>query len=126
MRSLEDLARAKKYHPEFLAETKPNVPLLLATLSFIQAEPRLWDQSTFIPWPQFDAQGQECGTACCFAGNALLLAGFKRLTNPQDIKRRAAKVLGLDYVDASRLFYAGNRLYEIAEMVEDLIAGQAP
>lgn len=47
----------------------PNVALLRQMLAHIEAHPETWDQAT---WRNPDA---ECGTACCFAGWAVTLAG---------------------------------------------------
>lgn len=78
--------------------TTPNAELAYAVLDHIDANPRSWDQNTW--W---------CGTAACFGGHAILLAGgeiqFGKGGNlavtglPElaglDIDDAALKVLGL-------------------------------
>jgi hypothetical protein len=49
--------------------TTVNKELLKRTLQHIEDNPETWDQAT---WRNPDA---ECGTACCFAGWAVTLAG---------------------------------------------------
>jgi hypothetical protein len=49
-------------------KTTPNVELLDKTLAYIEEHPKEWQQGSWV-----------CETAACFAGNALLLSGLKRM-----------------------------------------------
>jgi hypothetical protein len=54
----------------------PNFPLLDATLAYTREHRDSWDQGTWAR-PRFDRDRNVCGTACCFAGNALIVSGYR-------------------------------------------------
>lgn len=56
--------------PNAVFPTLPNTKLLLSTLAATSAQPERLDQAIWWPKPG-------CGTACCFAGNALQIAGIR-------------------------------------------------
>ena len=106
----------------------PNTAELVAIYQYIKAHREEWDQS-------FWAQKTACGTAYCFAGFAIARAGaepdwdrsyyvprtdFCTLSNGETrlIDGYAQDLLGLDSKQADDLFYAGNSLDDIREMIE--------
>jgi hypothetical protein len=125
---------------------KPNVELLRATLAHIEAHPETWNQQMW---------SNECGTAFCFAGHAVVLSGctvnpereqvlldtvpaefhdtFREITggwNPP-IALAAAVLLGLYDTDAIgrsqtiRLFNGDNTLEDLRSMVAELCGQDA-
>jgi hypothetical protein len=54
----------------------PNFPLLDATLAYTREHQDSWDQSVWA-LPRFDRDRNVCGTACCFAANALIVSGYR-------------------------------------------------
>lgn len=51
-----------------MSDPVPNVELLDRTLQYIEDHPEEWNQGEWV-----------CNTAACFAGNALLLQGLRRI-----------------------------------------------
>lgn len=114
-----------------------NVDLLRQTLEHIETHPELWDQ---MHW----AHQTACGTAYCFAGTALMLAGkadfawygreldgltyASEMANGEDIHDAAAALLELDEEDAVELFCPDNDLGQLRDLVAKLtrLDGDAP
>lgn len=117
----------------------PNVPLMTATLTHIETHPEEWDQGDW---------RSRCGTACCFAGRAVLLHGGQfavrasgRVSpirvvppgaDPADesqwrcVAEYAAEILGIDGPDAFDdhavpLFSPYNDLDDLRRMVADFV-----
>lgn len=113
----------------------PNVEELRLGLKLTEeaAERGEWDQSDW--FVKYD-----CGTSCCFAGNLLLHHGYQpeflpdsavawTVTAPNGMKDvgvgvEAAMLLGLNKVQAERLFYAQNSLADLRSIVADLCEQQ--
>lgn len=123
----------------------PNVDLLNRTLAHIEANPDEWDQHTW-------RRKTECGTAMCFAGWAVTFSGgqwtepaveipdpigYDRshflTAEPEDyadeacnaaipVDDRACRVLGLTSKQADRLFWGGNTLADVREIVAEICA----
>jgi hypothetical protein len=107
-----------------------NVELLKRTLEFIEANPKEWDQKTW------------CGTSCCFAGHAAILAGSRRVEKAREpgalswahVRRPDGKLglvwevaereLGLDEWQASELFAADNTLADLRRIVGELVTDE--
>lgn len=105
-----------------------NKELLLETLQYIEEHPEKWNQKHWVP---------ECGTACCFAGRAALLAGATYPLWMRNAGRTATMVLpygaivsvsdyaagklGIDSKDADKLFDAKNTLEDLNLVVKQLI-----
>jgi len=138
-----------------------NEPLLRKTLDVIRSEHQFHVQGSWITLsneviesPEFKAASEGkgprlvvtpgvCGTAACFAGWAVHLAGweiaverggmalavpppgdipsFGRLGQRHTVEGAATHLLGLDYSDAEDLFNGSNSLCEIEDLVDDLI-----
>lgn len=122
-----------------IAPTKPNAELAYAVLDHIDANPKQWNQAEW--WIQTD-----CGTAACFAGWAVALAGHKvasRETYGYDaidgdentfISTVAARDLGLTEEctctegcgrqvaddNAARLFYGSNTRKDLGGLVAEI------
>lgn len=119
-----------------------NPNLMRRTLAHIEAHPEGWNQREWAT-----PRGEHgCGTAYCFAGHAVALAGGRidvstysvdiaslpedargRLMPPPDwtttyIRDAAVAVLGIDDVDASALFAARNTLDDLRYYVAELTA----
>lgn len=108
-----------------------NVDLLRQTMDHIEAQPENWDQ---LHW----ARRTPCGTAGCFAGTALMLAGQAEFTwstriddglifademlDGRDIGDAAQELLGLDMDDADGLFDPNNTLDQLRDWVAKLTA----
>lgn len=93
-------------------ELKVNVPLLRKTLEHITEHPEEWDQ---VVW----ARKTRCGTACCVAGTAVLIAGHE--INWDD---HAHAILNPDASRAYRTM-TGEWIEEVAKRELGLSAGQA-
>lgn len=140
--------------------TTPNVPLLRKTLEHIIAHPGEWDQGEWfidynemvhhyggvesLPgmireiWDAHAAQGNACGTAACFAGHAIQLAGNTITTHrsslngirgadidiDESIPECAQRLLGLDDRQAYDLFAASNGLETLKRHVRDITDGE--
>lgn len=102
-----------------------NTEELRAVLAHIKAHPKTWNQEHWA-WPT------PCGTAHCFAGHAVVRAGYHIVGQvahhptpgvPDEPARRVAKrILGLTDVEADRLFYCYNALEDLERIVEELCA----
>lgn len=109
-------------------ERAANVPLLYATLARVAMNPATWDQKTYV---------NECGTAFCFAGHALLEAGWTWHQDGQfwlspdrkvysDVTGNAAShVLGLTVDEQCDLYAAGNTLAQLHTRVRVVAENQA-
>jgi hypothetical protein len=107
---------------------------LKGTLEFIEAHPEQWNQEM---WGV--ANCANCTTSYCFAGWACVLAGdddfrwekawgenegretVRELADGESVKTAAARILGLDWEQASRLFDEHNTLPELRRIVKELI-----
>lgn len=117
----------------------PNVALLRQTLAHIEAHPEQWNQEMW---------ANECGTAFCFAGHAVLQAGCHILASREtvewstipseiataafplrgsapSIRAVAMRLLGLDDGQALTLFCGDNSLDDLERIVDDLCAESA-
>lgn len=100
-----------------------NVELLQETMQFINDHPEKHRQSSYF----------DCGTPLCFAGWAIVLAGYteeQAVTWPAHwaselcaIGWFAANLLGLTGAEAWTLFNAGNTRQMLDLMVKDLANG---
>jgi hypothetical protein len=113
-----------------------NAEKLDKVLAYIEANPKKWDQEEWVPRPVNDSY---CGTACCIAGNAALLAGCTPLEPDHpaaggflmygphggvvSVNAYAKDVLGLDADEADVLFSAGNSPDDLREIVAALKDG---
>jgi hypothetical protein len=104
----------------------PNVELLHRTLAHVEEHQDLWDQRHW-------ASHTPCGTAYCFAGTALMLAGkadftwcsraydgleyAEQMADGEDIDTAARELLGLDLLDGDALFAPQNTLDQLRELV---------
>lgn len=117
----------------------PNVDLLKRTLAYIEANERAWDQTV---WRRKDPV---CGTAMCFAGWAVTLAGDQWASEAveateirgdddsflvkigddrvQEVDDRAAELLGLTYEQVDLLFFSLNDLDDIRLIVGEICEG---
>jgi hypothetical protein len=106
-----------------------NAPLMLKTLDHIHEHPEEYDQGEW-------AARTACGTTACFAGTAVMIAGYDfdfrvyedvnatdKLTNGQFIREVARQELGLTMMQADALFYGGNTLKEVENLVSLIIDG---
>lgn len=98
-----------------------NIELLTATLDYIETNPATWNQQHY----------RHQGTLC-FAARAATLAGYRwkrpnAIADPymvdddgREIHCRtiAKRELGLDQLDATRLFDGGNTLARLRELVQ--------
>jgi hypothetical protein len=109
----------------------PNAAELVAIYQHIKANPETWDQETF-------ARKDACGTAYCVAGWAVVRAGYvpdwqsdedgefwadyvlKDEDEVRSIRRRAAKILGLDHQRPIPLFRGDNTLDDIRRIILNL------
>lgn len=108
--------------------TKVNAALLTQVLDKIEREPGSWNQH----WYATRNRGPECGTAYCFAGHAVVLAGLEVdwerensdegfwLVDGRPIPDVARELLGITPHQAERLFAGGNDLDDLYEIVADL------
>ncbi len=117
----------------------PNAYLLRRTLAHIEAEPHSWNQFVW-------ARRTDCGTAMCFAGWAVTLAGaqvdFRRFgdelsTNvitPESrselglrtlyIDEAAQELLDLSLEEAEELFAGANSIKRLRALVAELAVGE--
>lgn len=107
-----------------------NVPLMLKTLDHIHEHPEEYDQREW-------ATRTACGTKACFAGTAVRIAGYDfefsyedhddtdKLTNGQFVRDVARQELGLTGVESAALFYGGNTLKEVEDLVKLIIDGKS-
>jgi hypothetical protein len=107
-----------------------NAPLMFKTLDYIHEHPEAWDQGEW-------AARSHCGTTACFAGTAVILAGYDFdfcytdvdatdvLTNGLSIREVARIELGLSYPEANQLFYGGNTLHDIEDLVAQITTNRA-
>jgi hypothetical protein len=116
-----------------------NIPLLRKTLEHITTDPGLWDQACW-------ASRSACGTTCCLAGHAVILAGgqldfeshsamrvdadhtetghgYGRDGRHGPIEHLAQAELGLDTDQAARLFHGENTLPELWALAGELTSG---
>lgn len=107
-----------------------NTELLEQVMQHITDHPEQHDQLLWV---------NQCGTAACFAGWAVILDGWTVLHDedacepwvskpthwyPQEpISRRAVRLLGLTSVEAHKLFEPDNSREMLALMVKDLVNG---
>lgn len=108
-------------------EGPPNRELLEKTLQYIVDHPEEHNQAHWV-----------CGTAMCFAGHAVVLAGHQlhRLSdgtltgNTVDgnhVSTIARDELGLTYMQSETLFHSKNSVHDIKEIVNDLLnQGDSP
>ncbi len=97
--------------------------LLKETYTYILEHPEEHNQRL---WQTF---GRDCGTAYCFAGMAVHLAGLemnrndhvcgKEWENAPHINDVARKILGLEEDQAGQLFNAGNSIDDIRRLLEN-------
>lgn len=97
-----------------------------------------WDQNAWVDY-QYDKEGHPCGTTCCFAGNAALVAGYTFRWNENELKfdildpdqfntgliceqvrEIAAKYLELNYWQADKLFCSMNTIEKIRQIIDDI------
>lgn len=105
-----------------------NVPLLEATMQQIADHPELHNQRWFITQ-------NECGTAGCYAGWAVMLSGFNKFSlngaevviggEHHNISAVAMDLLGLNIWEALTLFDARNTRAMLELMVKDLVNGDS-
>jgi hypothetical protein len=107
-----------------------DVPLLIKVLDHITAHPEEWDQETW-------AIKTSCGTACCVAGHAVVMAGHTlqfgsyypgtssamRVSDGRSIENVARQELGLSVDQADLLFNSSNTLYNLWWIACDLTDG---
>lgn len=116
----------------------PNTDLLRRTLAHIEDNRREWNQGTW-------GHRNECGTTYCFAGWAVVLSGGQINFEPEfdidgsylasyvvmpgdpvpdNVENAATRLLGLEYEDAARLFYAPSDLHTLRLIVAELTADE--
>jgi hypothetical protein len=91
--------------------TKPNMPILLSALGYIQAHPEEHQQQTFSPW---------CGSARCLLGwcAAMLVATEGR--EKVDMAGSLAVLLGLSYKEWRELYWPGNTLQDLEQKIAEI------
>lgn len=115
--------------------TTPNAELAYKVLDQIDADPKSWDQHTWL----YEKEG--CGTVACFAGWAVMLAGYKPVLNEWmtfggettrssrgvkfdgpilSIQDAAEQVLGIDEEDAEALFAGSNSRRQLGFLVAEI------
>jgi len=99
-----------------------NAPLMFKTLDHIDAHPDEYNQGEW-------ATKGPCGTVACFAGTAVMLAGHEFDFRYEDVDatdvvkdgrsiREVARLeLGLTFDQGEVLFYGGNSLDDVRELV---------
>lgn len=121
----------------------PNTELLKRTLNHIEAHPEEWDQ-------EYWARRTLCGTSYCFAGTAVVLSGLPLAWRDVDaddygvdadelahnvidegevgdsIATAARDLLELTADQADRLFYPGNSIEKLRDLVAELTAAEPP
>lgn len=111
----------------------PNIELLQQTLQHIEDHPEEWNQHTwYTDDPELLPSGNQCGTAACFAGTAIILAGgtFEDCDSAYPPGRRdgdalhagdlAQALLGISLLDRSVLFGPANTVEELKDFVGQL------
>jgi hypothetical protein len=123
----------------------PDFVRLDATLAYTEAHPETHDQSVWArPIFADNRQASICGTACCFAGNALVVEGYQfewrysewepgrgildaagnpvefdgRDATESDIMYLAEDLLGLDKGQSARLFSAFNTVANLRAIID--------
>ena len=114
-----------------------NVEKLEAVLDYIRQHPEEHDQGT---WAETNA----CGTTLCFAGTAVVLAGYRVAWKEWDteaylclppgdeadeferIDEVAKRILDLDDYQAKRLLLNSETFDDVERVVKDIINEQAP
>lgn len=112
----------------------------------IKTEPQTWNQNVWaIDWDLGRERGQSimgnvCGTAYCFAGHAVVRAGYRIVWpnhsiqselaeddkgNVHEIETLAQNILGLDEDQAEELFGASNELEHIRVAIKEF-TGEDP
>lgn len=114
---------------------KRNIELLETTMQFIKDNPEKHNQTSYV---------DICGTASCFAGWALELAGELERVNKINAEQNrtgawytdraypglaiwgaeAARILGLNRDEARMLFSECNSRDQIEELVKELVNGE--
>lgn len=104
----------------------PNDQLFIDTLAQIEREPSSWYQA------EWAVRSNECGTAFCFAGWAVQLAGHEVLwdsgvvasmtTNHVWIERVALDELGITKDQGIQLFAARNQLGTLYEIAAEILS----
>lgn len=108
---------------------EPNYSLLENTMVHIRSNPELHNQASFF-------ERGELGMTACFAGRALLLAGYQPVMATDNSAAvympdgtielawiAAQKLLGLTYEQASNLFTPANTSHMLELMVKDVLNG---
>lgn len=109
-----------------------NADLARKVLDHIRRHPETWDQGSWV-------STQDCGTAYCFAGHALVLSGYKpntyidaytgelqtsysTMVRPDGhavyVEYEAQELLGIDFGRGTRLFDCNNDLDDLADIVD--------
>jgi hypothetical protein len=105
----------------------PNTAELVAIYQHVKAHPEEWNQQNY-------GRREECGTAYCVAGWALVRAGadldwdepnefgvqWLNLADGRSPHHYAAEILGLDRAQADDLFSADNDLDEIRTIITEI------
>lgn len=114
-----------------------NVPLMRKTLDYIEHNPEDWDQDMWGARYERGVWSRQhsmtpCATACCFAGNAVLLAGgdfvevYRHAVEVDGVHYENAadaayKLLGLTWKQADALFDECNSLDDLRRLVGEYI-----
>jgi hypothetical protein len=118
----------------------PDFEKLEATYAYTVEHKDTWDQMVWA-YPIFadEKETNICGTGCCFAGNALLVEGYRfewvkvtewgwqlHIVDPTGsrkydrdfISSLAAEVLDLDDADETRVFHPTNTLADLRNIID--------
>ena len=119
MEKIEEIPEARDFEVEF--QQGYNGP---------QVE--LWDQENWVN--TVNINGEECGTAACFAGWTALLAGAQVLPGADyfvlteygiaSVSAFATRQLGLDESQADALFCGGNTKKDLRRIVDRLLESE--
>jgi hypothetical protein len=111
--------------------TAPNAELAYKVLDHIDTNPEQWNQTDWIT----KGDGEDCGTAGCFAGWACMLSGWKPyfvdqyrtrtglvMIGGRDsmIAERAPDLLGISYTQADDLFHEDNTREDLGRLVAEI------
>ena len=117
-----------------------NTEVFDRAVSFIEAHPKLHNQEVWVS-PNFDDEGEACGTAACLAGWIVILEHnlnvntpfFQKLNNQisyvpigdqeVDVRYEAARLLDITGDEADWLFYQENTIEDIKAIGKDLANG---
>lgn len=115
----------KKTAPLPTSKAKTAYALLSEIATLILKEPKRYNQERFLVvrgGPEVAPRGfPSCGTVACVAGWVVALKGPAKTATPyNDVQYVAARILGLDHFQQSRLF-SGNALMTVSDRTDSVL-----